>query len=51
MANRSPRVDNDAVASLYDSQPYRARAVDREFSEFANWRMAVDRVRPQIISV
>lgn len=51
MANRSPRVDNDAVASLHDSQPYRARAVDREFSGFANWRMAVDRVRPQIISV
>jgi SAM-dependent methyltransferase len=34
MANRSPRVDYDIVAPLYDSQPYRVREADREFSEF-----------------
>ena len=27
----SPRVDYDAIAPLYDSQPHRARAVDPEF--------------------
>jgi ubiquinone/menaquinone biosynthesis C-methylase UbiE len=42
MASRSPCVDYDAIASLYDSQPYRARAVDREFSAFVEQRARSD---------
>ena len=38
MAKRSRRTDYDAIAALYDSQPYRARAVDRGFLEFAGQR-------------
>jgi len=35
-------VDYDAVASLYDSQPYRVRAVDRELLEFVEQRARSD---------
>jgi ubiquinone/menaquinone biosynthesis C-methylase UbiE len=34
LANRSPRVDCDAIAPLYDSQAYRGRTVDPEFLAF-----------------
>lgn len=42
MTHRSPRVDYDAVAPLYDSQPYRARAVDPEFLAFVAQRAAAE---------
>jgi len=32
--NRSPRVNYDEIAPLYDSQPYRSRAVDAELPAF-----------------
>ena len=37
-ANRAPRVDYDAVAAGYDSQPYRARAADPELAAFIGQR-------------
>jgi ubiquinone/menaquinone biosynthesis C-methylase UbiE len=36
--SRSARVDYDKIAHLYDSQPYRARAVDPEFVGFMRER-------------
>jgi ubiquinone/menaquinone biosynthesis C-methylase UbiE len=44
MANGSRRVDYDAIAALYDSQPYRVRAVDREFLQFAEQRASTVRL-------
>jgi SAM-dependent methyltransferase len=40
--NRSPRVDYDLVAPLYDSQPYRAKAVDPELLAFVAQRGSAD---------
>jgi ubiquinone/menaquinone biosynthesis C-methylase UbiE len=40
--NWSPRVDYDAIAPLYDSQPYRAKAVDPEFLAFIEQRASSD---------
>lgn len=37
---RSPRVDYDAIAAGYDTQPYRARTVDPEFLAFIGQRAA-----------
>jgi SAM-dependent methyltransferase len=42
MPHRSPWVDYDAIASLYDSQPYRVRAVDQEFLKFVKQRASSD---------
>jgi ubiquinone/menaquinone biosynthesis C-methylase UbiE len=42
LASRSSRADYDAVAPLYDSQPYRARAVDPEFLAFIAQRASAD---------
>ena len=39
---RPPRVDYDAIASGYDTQPYRARTVDPEFSAFVQQGAAPD---------
>jgi ubiquinone/menaquinone biosynthesis C-methylase UbiE len=36
--SRSPRVDYDKIAHLYDSQPYRARSVDPELLAFLRER-------------
>jgi SAM-dependent methyltransferase len=36
--NRSPRVDYDAIAPLYDSQPFRAKTVDPELTAFIGQR-------------
>jgi ubiquinone/menaquinone biosynthesis C-methylase UbiE len=36
------RVDYDEIAHLYDTQPYRARAADRELLAFAGQREAAD---------
>ncbi len=36
--SRPPRVNYDQIAHLYDSQPYRSRAVDREFLSFLRER-------------
>ena len=36
--NRSPRVDYDAIAPLYDRQPYRAKTVDPELTAFIGQR-------------
>ena len=44
MVNRSPRVDYDAIAAFYDSQPYRVGAVDREFLQFAEQRASTVRL-------
>lgn len=38
----APRVDYDAIAHLYDAQPYRARAVDPELLAFVRQRDAAD---------
>jgi ubiquinone/menaquinone biosynthesis C-methylase UbiE len=42
LPNRSPRVDYDAIAPLYDAQPYRARTVDRELPAFIEQRRCSD---------
>jgi SAM-dependent methyltransferase len=42
MTNRSPRVDYDAIAPLYDSGPARARTVDPEFLGFIEQRASLD---------
>lgn len=39
--SRPPRVNYDQIAHLYDSQPYRSRAVDPEFLTFRHERRAV----------
>jgi ubiquinone/menaquinone biosynthesis C-methylase UbiE len=36
--NRSLRVDYDAIAPLYDEQPYRAKTVDLELTAFIRQR-------------
>jgi ubiquinone/menaquinone biosynthesis C-methylase UbiE len=36
--NRSPRVDYDAIAPLYDEQPYRAKTADPELTAFIGQR-------------
>jgi ubiquinone/menaquinone biosynthesis C-methylase UbiE len=40
--NRSPRVNYDAIAHLYDSQPYRTKIVDPELLAFVAERAATD---------
>src|SRR5215467_11379824 len=42
MGNRSPRADYDAIAALYDLQPHRAKAVDREFLDFVRQHAGSD---------
>jgi ubiquinone/menaquinone biosynthesis C-methylase UbiE len=45
---RGPRVDYDAVAHLYDTQPYRARAVDPELLALAGQDQAG---RPAVLDI
>lgn len=40
----SPRVDYDAIAYLYDTQPYREKTVDPELVVFLEQRAAVEAV-------
>src|SRR5437667_2631883 len=40
----SPRVDYDAIAHLYDAQPYRAKTVDLEFLAFIGQRASSDEI-------
>jgi SAM-dependent methyltransferase len=42
LADQPSRVDYDAVAPLYDSQPYRAKAVDPEFLAFLAQRASAE---------
>ena len=42
MMARRPRTDYDAIAHLYDTQPYRARAVDPDLLAFGGDREPAD---------